>query len=793
VALGRRAGPAPDRFLVAAGALSLLAEAAEQQPLLVLLDDVQWLDQPSAEALGFVARRLAAERIALLIAVRDGEPHSLGDGVPSHRIAGLTDAEAQELLSGTPNRLAARVADRLVEQSDGNPLALVEVPRLLTAGQASGVEPLPDPLPVGDHGEELFAGRLDGLGHASGMITLIAAAEEHGDLAVIEAAAAAMGLDLDALQPAERVGLVQVDGRVVRFRHPLARSAAYYRQPVSHRQAAHRALGVVLASVDTDRAAWHRAAATTGADERAARAMERVGQRASGRAAFATASTAFERAAQLSRHRPDHRRRTLASAEAAWRAGNVARAQVLVDRLRSADSASREAMLLQGFLHYTAGRPTEAFDDLLVAMSGPDGLVDRGLLTAVRTSWTISDPSRLARLRAELGPSIQGFPGNLLAGAEALLRGHHQNAVVAMRRAAQEADGTTDITELAVAASLAAFTGDQETARRLAARAEHRGRARGDVAAMPLVLYCRGFVHALDGWFDRAMSLTDEAVRLAYDMGQPYHQAHTSAIAALVAAVRGDRPEYERHHGVAQTLAGDQLSSTRALTRWGEGLWALGAGRADQACTLLLTVTGPGGHPIVGLLSAADLAEAAARSGRPDDGAEPLAALRAWSREAGTPIAAALAARAEGVLADDPGLLEQALALLEGLDRPFDQARAHLLLGEHLRRDRRRAAARRHLRAAADHFDQLGAEPWSRRAGDELRASGESLRHRAPGERLTLTPQEHKIARMVADGITNREIAAQLFLSPRTVDYHLRNVFAKLDISSRAELIRHPP
>jgi DNA-binding CsgD family transcriptional regulator len=233
--------------------------------------------------------------------------------------------------------------------------------------------------------------------------------------------------------------------------------------------------------------------------------------------------------------------------------------------------------------------------------------------------------------------------------------------------------------------------------------------------------------------------------------------------------------------------------STRALTRWAEGLWALSQGEVDQACSSLLTLTGPEGHPIFALLSAADLAEAAARSGRRNEAVDRLSALQTWSRGAGTPVAAALAARAGGALNDDAALLEEALRLLEGLERPFDRARTHLLLGEHLRRDRRRAAARHHLRAAVNEFDGLRAEAWASRARNELAATGETIRRRDRGAAQALTPQEHKIARMVADGLTNREVAAQLFLSPRTIDYHLRNVFVKLGIASRAELIRNPP
>jgi DNA-binding CsgD family transcriptional regulator len=308
-----------------------------------------------------------------------------------------------------------------------------------------------------------------------------------------------------------------------------------------------------------------------------------------------------------------------------------------------------------------------------------------------------------------------------------------------------------------------------------------------------VILNTRGLIDTFDGSFESALSHAHEADRLARDTGQSHYLANTNAVAALVSASRGAAPEFERAHRAAIALAGAGVVSTRALTGWAEGLWFLGQGEVDEACSRLLTLAEPQGHPIFALLSTADLAEAAARSGRRDEAVDRLSALQTWSRGAGTPVAAALAARATGVLDDDAALLEEALGLLEGLDRPFDQARTHLLLGEHLRRDRRRAAARHHLRTAVEDFEGLGAEVWARRARNELAATGESVRRRDRGAAQALTPQEHKIARMVADGITNREVAAQLFLSPRTIDYHLRNVFTKLGITSRAELIRNPP
>jgi DNA-binding CsgD family transcriptional regulator len=484
---------------------------------------------------------------------------------------------------------------------------------------------------------------------------------------------------------------------------------------------------------------------------------------------------------------------TVGAAEAAWSAGNASRAQALVDQITESDGQSRELVLLRAMLRYTAGQPALAFDELLRGLISGSEPTDRELTAAIRAAWATNDPQRLAALRDRLGDSVAGFPAHLLVAVDALLNSRYQEAVAAMRRAAQDADHTTDVTELAIAASLAAFTGDNATARRLATNGEHLARTRGEVAALPMILNTRGLIDVFDGWFDSAISHAQEADQLAHDMGQSHYLANTNAVAAMVSASRGAAPEYERHHRAAVTFAGHEALSTRALTRWAEGLWFLGQGEVDQACSSLLTLAEPQGHPIFALLSAADLAEAAVHSGRQDEAVEHLSALQTWSRGAGTPIAAALAARAGGVLNDDATLLEEALGLVEGLDRPFDRARIHLLLGEHLRRDRRRGAARHHLRAAVDEFEGLRADVWARRARNELAATGETVRRRDRGAEQALTPQEHRIARMVADGITNREVAAQLFLSPRTIDYHLRNVFVKLGITSRAELIRNPP
>jgi DNA-binding CsgD family transcriptional regulator len=793
VALGLRPGPTVDRFLVAAGALSLLAEAAEEGPLLVLVDDVQWLDQPSAEAVGFIARRLGVEGIALLITQRYSYANAVWDGLPYRRVSGLDMTESQQLLELIAGHLEPAVANRLAQRADGNPLALTEVSAILTAGQANGSDPLPDPLPIGEHVERLFATRLDALDDQTLMLVLLAAAEERGELAIFERAAAEFGLGLDALQPAEHQGLLQTDGHHVRFRHPLARSAAYYHQPLTQRRAAHRALWTALDPIDPDRATWHRAAAASGVDEAAARALERVGQHAALRSAFATASAALQRAAELSADR-DHRVRcTVGAAEAAWSAGNAARAQALVDHLNENEGQTRELVLLRAMLRYTAGQPAQAFDELLRGLTVGGEPASGELTAAIRAAWATNDPQRLAVLRDRLGNLVTGFPAHLLVAVDALLNSRFQEAVAAMRRAAQDADRTTDITELAIGGSLAAFTGDNATARRLASYGLHLARTRGDVGALPMILNTHALIDAFDGWFDSASSHVQEADQLAHDMGQSHYRSNTNAVAALVSASRGAAPEYERHYRAAVALAGDDVVSTRALTGWAEGLWLLGQGEVDQACSRLVTLAEPKGHPIFALLSTADLAEAAARSGRRDEAVDRLAALQTWSRGAGTPVAAALAARAGGALNDDASLLGEALGLLEQLERPFDLARTHLLLGEHLRRDRRRGAARRHLRAAVDGFERLAAEPWARRSRDELRATGETIRRREVGGLQPLTPQEHKIARMVADGITNRDVAAQLFLSPRTVDYHLRNVFAKLGISSRSELIRNPP
>jgi DNA-binding CsgD family transcriptional regulator len=808
------------RFLVAAGTLSVLAEAAEHGPLLCVVDDVQWVDQPSLEALVFVARRLEAERVALLLAMRDddrapgslaGLPHLELGGLPSDAAGALLDAHAGPTLD-------TGVRTRLVAASAGNPLALVELACQLRDTQLAGLEPLPDPLPLGKRLRRVFAPHIHRLPRAAQTALLVAAADDSGDLTVVLRAAARLGLDPAALGPAEVAGLIRLDPPTVAFGHPLVRSAVYRAATFAQRRDVHRALASVLDSpAGVDRRAWHLAAASVEPDEQVAVELERASERARQRSGYAAAATAMERAARLT---PDDARRggrLVAAGEAAWLGGQRQRASRLLDRaepLVAVPADHARLAYLRGMIEANHGAPRSGYQMLLDAAApaaGVDAHLARSMLIeAGRIALLANDTARMtavAERLADMWPADRGAAGLLAfaTGAQRLLAGDPDRAVAVLREALVALRVSCDIQLRAMAPVVAAALGDAALGVASATDAVGACRARGTLSWLPLALMVLASLEWQTGLFDLAVADATEGLDLARELDQEAPTSHCLSVLALAAAVRGDEQRCREHAG---TVLGTQVpyraTPAAGMATVALGVLEIGLGRLEHALDVLARLftapEAPRRHPIVLLIATGDLVEAAVRAGRPQ-AIEPVlrsasSRFARWATAVRQPWALAVAARCRALFAiaehDPEPHFQDALRLDQTAVRPFEHARTQLLYGEWLRRERRRADARPWLRSAQETFERLGATPWVDRARTELRAAGEVAGRRDTGMLAQLTPQELQVVRIVRTGATNREAAARLFLSPRTIEYHLRKVYAKLGISSRIELAGLP-
>jgi DNA-binding CsgD family transcriptional regulator len=803
-AFGLFPSQASDRFLIAVGVLSLLSESADEQPLLCVVDDAQWLDGASADALAFAARRLEAEGVVLLFAARDGEAPAL-DGLPELRLAGLDGDAAGALLAA---ELSPALRDRLVESTRGNPLALIELSAALTPDQLAGRELLPAPLPIGPALENAFLERARGLPQRSQTLLLLAAADDTGDLGTVLQAASELGVDDDALDPAEAAGLLRVDSGGLEFRHPLVRSAVYQGAPFNERRTAHLALARALVhEQDADRRAWHRAAAVTAPNDEVADELERTSERARRRSGYAAAAAALERAAELTSNEAERAGRLVGAAHSAWSSGNPQRAALLLDQ--AARFASDPRLLadidhLRGSFARALGAVAESCTILmagsrLIAETDPAKAIEM-LLDAAMAAEYAGDVPRLIEIgrRAQSFSGVDGyseFARVLVAGMGSMLEADTERGSELLRRAIEL--GADDPERLLYAGLAAEYLGDVTTEQALAARAVSHNRTHGRVGSLPVALEMLATAEAWSGQYAAAAADATEGLRILRDTGQAASAPDFLAFLALHAAVQGREDECRTHAGEAlESATALGLGLPAAEASHALALLDLGLGRPAQAFERLhvLAEAAPGaGHPRLAHLCIADLVEAAVLAGRADAAETALSSFEHWIAHSNAPPMLALLARCRGQLAAGDAAAShfaEALRLHAGQDRPFERARTELLYGEALRRARRRLEARAHLRAALETFERLGAVPWEERARRELRASGETARKRDPTTVDELTPQELQIARFVSEGATNRQIAAQLFLSPRTIDYHLRKIFRKLDISSRAELIR---
>ena len=797
-AFGLSAGPPPDRFLVGLAVLSLLAAEAEEQPLMCIVDDAQWLDRVSVQTLAFVARRLLAERVGLVFGRRESDAEAGLDGLPELAIDGLPADDARRLLDATiPGRLDERVRDRILGEAGGNPLALLELSRGRKPISLAGGFGLPGEMSLTSRIEKGFVERLEAFPPATRRLLLLAAAEPVGDVTLLWRAAERLAIGPEAAVPAEAAGLVEIGARV-RFRHPLVRSAAYRAAAVLERREAHRALAEVTdARLDPDRRAWHRARAADGPDDAVAGELERSADRAQARGGLAAAAAFLQRAAELTPDPATRVDRSLAAARAKLDVADTASASELLAaaELGPVNELQRARLERLGAeIVFTSQRGRDA-PPLLLAAARRLEPVDAAM---ARETYLEAIASAMFAGRLGKGPDAH----EVAEAARAASRGHEVGAADRLLDAlvtrftegyaasvqplsrVLHAFGDADPRWLWLACRLAQDLWDDELWYALSTRGVRIARETGALQLLPNALNYLAALNVHSGAFSTAAALIDEVEALAQAIGLP----PLKYSASMLAASRGD-------HAEVQALIEGPLRG--AMTR-GEGAAVGGAGwftallhnghaRYSEA---LAAAKGACEHEDVIFYGWAlvELIEAGVRSGERDQAAAALERLSERTQPAGTEWALGIEARCRGLLNEDETLYQESVERLGHSRAAVALARSRLVYGEWLRRANRRVDAREQLRMAHEMFSNMGAEAFAERARRELAATGETVRKRTVETLDELTTQEAEVARLAVDGHTNPEIGAQLFISPRTVEYHLRKVFTKLGISSRKEL-----
>ena len=811
VAFGLNAGPTPDRFLVGLAVLSLLSEAAEQQPLLCVIDDAQWLDRASAQTLAFAARRLLAEPIALVFATR--EPGEEYRGLPELLVRGLRDGDAQELLSSViRGPLDEQVRDRIVAETRGNPLALLELPRGVPGvpgvPSVSGVPGVPGVPGLSERIEDSFRRRLEVLPAATQQLMLVAAAEPAGDPGLLWRAAERLGIGAGALAPAADAGLLTIGERVT-FRHPLVRSAVYRAAPAAERRAAHQALADATdPQADPDRRAWHRAQATPGPDEDVASELERSASRAQARGGLAAAAAFLERSAALTLDPARRAERALAAAQATYQAGAFDAALGLLGTAEAGppDQFRRaRADLLRGQVAFASSRGSDAPPLLLKAARQFEPL-DMGLAreTYLDALAAATFAGRLAlgggmrevaeaALAAPPPPGPLRGPDLLLDGLALLICQGYPAGAPVLRQAVSAFRGTDVSREeglrwLWLACHAAVLVWDYASGDVLSGRQVTLARDAGALIALPIAFYMRAGVHLFAGEFAEAAAMVAQAESVTEATGSSI--APYGALALAVFRGREAQAAQLIHtatEDVGRRGEGEGLS----VIQWAAAVLYNSLGRYEEA--LAAAQQASEDSPAVRFANWAlvELVEAAVRSAVPERAAGALQRLSGIARACGTDWALGAEARSRALVSDGAAaenLYREAIDRFGRAGLRVDLARARLLYGEWLRRQRRGRDARDQLGSAYQIFDSIGAAAFAGRARIELRAAGGHARQQTTETPDTLTAQEALIARLAGDGASNPQIAAQLFISPATVAYHLRKVFTKLGISSRSQL-----
>jgi DNA-binding CsgD family transcriptional regulator len=803
-AFGLTSGQRPDRFLVGLAVLTLLSDTAEPQPLICVVDDAQWLDRSSAQVLSFVARRLQAESVLMLFGERDQDQPTELAGLPELVLPRLSDADARELLaSSTPGRLDERVRQRIIDEARGNPLALLELPRGVSSASLAGGFAVADSLPLASRVEASFRRRVDQLPEETQRLLLLGAAEPTGDPMLLWQAAAVLGLPIEAAAPAEAADLIAVGARVT-FRHPLLRSAIYAAASADRRRNAHRALAEAInAERDPDRRAWHRAHAALAPDEEVALELELSADRAQARGGIAAAAAFLQRAVALTVDPARRAERALAAAQASLEAGafdaalgvlataeagpldEVQRARVELLRGRTASAStfgSAAAQLLK------AARQLEPLDVDLARETYLDAWGTAMAAGELARAGTLREVSRA--VRSAPPPAHEPLPSDLLLdGLAQLVAEGLAPAAPTLRKAVNAFRDDEKVLQFgAMATTAAAALWDMESWDAVITRQLQLARDAGALAQLATALQGKGIAVTWSGDFRGAASVVAEA------------DAVTGATGIRIASYGGMLlAAYQGREAEASALLRTTIENASAS---GEGLgvqfahWATavlfnGLSRYGAALVAARQASDAARELFISHWALAELVEACVRSGNSDLAAEALERLVEAPSVSGTDWGLGIVARSRALLSEDEAaeaLYLEAITRLGHTPLRPELARAHLVYGEWLRRQSRRMDARGQLRTAYEMFISFGADAFAERTRRELLATGEKVRKRSDETRGQLTAQEEQIARLATDGHTNQEIGAQLFLSPRTVEWHLHKVFTKLGVGSRMQL-----
>ena len=806
VAFGLREGGAPDRFLVGLAVLTLLSAAAEERPLLCVIDDTQWLDRASAQVLAFVARRLLAEPVGLIFAAR--EPGEQFGGLADLEVRGLPEQDAHTLLQSVVRfRLDKQVRDRILAETNGNPLALLELPRGLSLTQLAGGIGLVEAQAVPARIEQAFCRRLEALPAETRSLMLVAALEPDGDPVLVWQAAGRLGIPASAAEAAQTDGLLQTGTRV-RFRHPLVRSAVYAAASLPERRAAHRALADVTDRArNPDQRAWHLAAAAPGPDEQVAAELERSAGRAQARGGMAAAAAFLQRSAELSGEPGPRSERALAAAQANVMVGAFDAASELLEMAVAGpldELQQARVDLVRGQLAFAsslggdapallakAARQLEPLDAALARQTYLDAWYAALFAGRFAGAGDLHEVSRAARS----APPPAGAPRPsdlLLDGLAILVTEGRAEAAPLLRRSARvfakdEIPMAESLRWSPVAVVAAATVWDEECWHAIQAREIRSCREAGMLAQLVIWVHAMAFSTSWRGDFAEAASLVAEGEAIAAAIGT----RHAPTGAVMLAGLRGAEPE-------AVLLIEAVITDARAagkgvwvqLAQWVAAILYNGLGRYKAALAAAQAAEQPP-ERIISMWALPELVEAASRTGQRNLALDALGRLAEATSIGETDWAQGIYARSRALLSEDEDAERWYRKAVDRLGRTGfrpELARAHLLYGEWLRREGRRADARAQLRTAHDLFAAIGMQAFAERARREVLATGETIRRRTADTSGDLTPQEAQIARLAQAGLSNPEIAAQLFLSPRTVEYHLAKVFTKLGITSRRQL-----
>ena len=812
-ALGLRRPDSPDRFLVALAALTMLAGAAAKRPLLCIVDDAQWLDRESAGILGFIARRFSADAVAMLFAVRGPSERAVElEGIPWVRIGGLPPDEAGQLLaSAVAGQVDRGVSERVIAQTGGNPLGLIELGRELSGEQLAGEISLPDLLPLGGSLQARYLRQIRRLPAETQIFLLAAAADPTGDPALLWRAGEFLGFGIRAAAPAEVEGLLRFCP-LVRFRHPLIRSAVYHGATLAERVRVHEALARATdPEVAADLRAWHRAEAAIGPDESVAGELERAADRARARGGWAASARFLTRAATLTPGADSRFRRVLAAARAETTAGACVRARALLDSVADQlDDPVKHAAVqrVQGTIRYALDQTAEAASVLLDAarqLAPLDASQARAtLLEALAAARTSGRLGKKGAGDADIAQAIRSSPrpptadatiGDLVLDADAtLILDGHEAAVPGLKRAVtamlEAPISSADLLTLAgVGCTAAGALGDDHALYSLANWLEVQARDQGAVLPLSTALIFSGSSELFAGHLGQARARYAERGAIEAARG-----GSCEVGLALVLAWRGRAVEARAQAADAARVAAEQGHGWKLVwLEYGRAVLALAMGHYEEA--LAAAPRGYEENVLVSTFALPDLIEAAVRCGERASAEQALVRVARRAAASPTPLMLGLLARSRALLGsetDAEAFYREAISHLQHARGRVHLARAELLYGEWLRRQRRQRDAREHLQAAYDMFREIGADGFAERARLELAATGRTARQPASSHGGGLTPQELQVATLAAAGFTNPEIASRLFISPKTVDYHLGKVFRKLGVGSRRQLARVP-